>query len=102
MSDRDKLLLMLRKFVKHRERMMDQHGAYKTLEKMNMVTKLLRVCDMNKTSNIKIISKVILMQEGNIRKIMPGRTSNFYESAYKKLDAMLGICKENLKEKING
>jgi hypothetical protein len=76
--------------------MMNEHGAYKNLRKMNVITKILRILDFYKNSPVKVISRQIVKLEFEFSEIMPGRTSKFYESAYKTKDEIMSVCKGNL------
>jgi len=96
MESKSPLLDKLKRFVRHRERQMNFYGAYKTLEKMTVVSKLLKICDLYRDKNDVVVSRVVLQQEEEIRKIMPGRSSEFYDSDYKKLIGILDACKQNL------
>jgi hypothetical protein len=92
MNDKEKLIVSVKKFVKHRERMMNEHGARRTVGKMESVTKILDTLSHYKEYNIKVVAQAILRKQEHLKSILPGRSSKFHDSSIKKVDEIIGKC----------
>lgn len=93
---RDELLDKVKRLVKHRQRMMLRHGALCTVNKLNAASKILRKMDYVQKCDIKIVAQNILNYEYLFLEIMPGASSEFYHSDYKKLAELTLECQEVL------
>jgi hypothetical protein len=91
-KEKEKLIISVKKFVRHRERMMKEHGAKMTLGKMDSVTKLLETINFYKENNIRVLARAILRKQDHLKSILPGRSSKFHDSSIKKVDEILGKC----------
>jgi hypothetical protein len=93
--DKKEIIQKVQRFVRHRERMMSEHGALKTLSKVQSATRILRILNYFKDKNTLVISRQILKLRKDFNNILPGRTSKFYESDIKKVNEIFSIC-ENI------
>lgn len=84
----------LYRFARHRERMMNFYGAWKTKERMESVSRILKRLDFFRNSYN--LANVLLKLQKDAYLIAAGRSSKFYESEQQKLESIFETAKANL------
>ena len=91
-----KLANRLRRYARHRLRMMNHYGALKSMDRVQAADRILKQLDVHHNSTN--LSKVINRLEGDAYHIAPGRLSKFRDSALKELESIFSHAKSMIYE----
>lgn len=92
------LWTQVRRFVRHRERMMLYHGAIITTYRLKAISQLYRVLDHFKRDKPLNKAKVIANHMHLLQTIAAGANSKYHKSDQEKLDAFVRFCNAMLKQ----
>jgi hypothetical protein len=93
MNQKQLIISQAKRLVLHRERMMKHFGAKNQLK---LVSKILLRIDFFSSKDVKCICKVILLMQDDIKTILSGEKSKFYNSDQKKAEELFTLCNEIL------
>lgn len=90
------LFIEVRRYVRHRERMMLAYGAVKTKERMETVSRMLNLLDHFTNADSHTKCKVILRHLYLLKRLAAGAGSRYYTSDINKLADFGQFCKNQL------
>jgi hypothetical protein len=95
-NQKQRIITSLQRYVKHREHMMVKGMCYKNTGKLKSISKIRNYLEFNKSKPLISLCRAVLLIENEIRNILPGRQSKFYQSTVQKIDALIDECRTEI------
>jgi hypothetical protein len=88
------MVKVIKDIVSQREHMYEKKLAFRTLAHLTAIGKIKKQLSVVNHKKPEGVKKIILYLEPDLRTIMPGKDSIYYESTTEKLNNLIKECKQ--------